>query len=138
MANCVRNSLLLGLGAALVSACSGGSSGATLTTNAPSTGPDVGFRAPEVMREQGLGSVIGKGASLLEARFGAPRIDLSEGDARKLQFISQGCVLDIYLYPLSNNAAPVATHVEARQRNGGGDANRADCIKAVEQAGNGG
>ena len=95
-------------------------------------------RAPTIQRGQGLDSVIGKRASTLAQRFGSARIDLSEGDARKLQFISETCVLDIFLYPLERNAAQVATHVEARKRIGGGDADRAECIKEVEQNARGG
>lgn len=132
-----RNSFaMLCLSALLVSACSttsGGTSTSVRTAPAPGNVP-----APTILREAGLDSVIGKGASSLTRRFGSARIDLSEGDARKLQFISASCVLDIFLYPLERNATPVATHVEARQRVGGGDANRAGCIADVEQAARGG
>jgi len=104
----------------------------------PTTVSDAPFLgsvpAPKIMREEGLESVIGKGASSLTNRFGQARIDLSEGDARKLQFISQNCVLDIFLYPLERNSTPVATHVEARQRRGGGEADRAGCIEEVKRA----
>jgi len=92
------------------------------------------FRAPQVMRESGLDSIIGKGAGSLSRRFGDARIDLAEGDARKLQYVSDACVLDIYLYPLSDNADPVATHVEARARQGGAATDRTQCIADVERA----
>lgn len=92
------------------------------------------FRAPQVMQGSGVESVIGARADALLARFGRARIDMAEGDARKLQFASPGCVLDIYLYPLTSGAAPVATHVEARNRQGGGEAHRAICIAEVESA----
>lgn len=98
------------------------------TTNAP---------APQIQRGEGLESVIGKGASSLTRRFGRARIDLSEGDARKLQFSSQNCVLDIFLYPLERGASPVATHVEARRRVGGGEADRSQCIAEMERAARG-
>ena len=52
---------------------------------------------------------------------------------RKLQFLGQGCVLDIYLYPPEPRAEPVATHVEARSRSDGGDTDRAACINEVER-----
>lgn len=115
----------------MVSACASGSGGAPIPESAIVT-PGATFRAPQVQRAEGLDSVIGKGAGSLTRRFGDARIDLSEGDARKLQFISSSCVLDIFLYPLKSNAAPVATHVEARRRVGGGSADRAGCIAEVE------
>jgi hypothetical protein len=85
------------------------------------------------MRVSGLDGVLGADATSLTRRFGGPRIDLTEGDARKLQFVSSACVLDIYLYPLNGRAQPVATHVEARQRDGGGVTDRAACISQVER-----
>lgn len=114
--------------------CSSGSGGvaSTPTASAPTTAG--AFRAPQVMRESGLDSVIGERAGSLARRFGEARIDLAEGDARKLQYVSDACVLDIYLYPLSVNADPVATHVEARARQGGATIDRAQCITEVERA----
>lgn len=103
-------------------------------TGPAQTGPMTPFRSPQVMRGAGIDSVIGVGAGDLTDRFGEARIDLSEGDARKLQFTSDACVLDIFLYPLEANAAPVATHIEVRARNGGGEADRANCIAEVERA----
>ena len=70
---------------------------------------------------------------MLTQRFGQARIDLTEGDARKLQFLGSACVLDIYLYPESEGAQPVATYVEARRRSDGADTDRADCIREVER-----
>ncbi|PKP90329.1 MAG: hypothetical protein CVT76_09985, partial [Alphaproteobacteria bacterium HGW-Alphaproteobacteria-15] len=65
-------------------------------------------------------------------RFGAPRIDLAEGDARKLQFAGPSCVLDIFLYPLSAGAEPTATHVDARLRQGGAAVDQGACIRELE------
>lgn len=124
---------ILVLGAVLTSACaSGGAPRAASATPAPQ--PSTGFRPPVVQNERGLESVIGKGARDLTRRFGKARLDLTEGEARKLQFSSRECVLDVFLYPLRDNAAPVATHVEARQRIGGGDTDRARCIEEVERS----
>jgi hypothetical protein len=75
---------------------------------------------PQVMAPQGLEGVIGSAAGALTQRFGAPRLDMAEGDARKLQFAGRSCVLDIYLYPVTAAAEPTATHVAARLRQGGG------------------
>ena len=127
-----RNIAIVALAAGLAGCAGGSASGNYVRTSAPA--PDTGFRAPAVMQGSGIDSVIGKAATSLTDRFGTARIDLAEGDARKLQFASERCVLDIYLYPLEANAAPVATHVEARQRQGGGEADRAGCIADVELA----
>lgn len=125
---------ILCFGGLFLSACSAGSGsggGSVAARPAPSTGA---VPAPRILREEGLESVIGENASSLTRRFGDARIDLSEGDARKLQFISNGCVLDIFLYPLRSNAQPVATHIEARRRVGGESADRVRCIAEVERS----
>jgi hypothetical protein len=88
---------------------------------------------PEVMSPQGLGGLIGAPAAALTRRFGQPRIDLAEGDARKLQFAGPTCVLDIFLYPVAAAAEVTATHVEARQRQGGAAADPGACIREVER-----
>lgn len=116
--------------ALLASACAGGNyvSGGASASPVPSST----FRAPQVM--QGVDGVIGQQAASLTRRFGEPRIDLAEGDARKLQFAGDSCVLDIFLYPLEAGGTQVATHVEARQRRGGGQIDSGACIDAVERA----
>jgi hypothetical protein len=87
---------------------------------------------PQVMAPQGLDGVIGSPAAALTRRFGPPRLDVPEGDARKLQFAGARCVLDIYLYPVAAAAEPTATHVAARLRQGGAAADAGDCIREVE------
>lgn len=87
---------------------------------------------PAVMAPAGLEGVIGAPAAALTGRFGQPRIDLAEGDARKLQFAGATCVVDIYLYPLAAATEPTATHVEARLRQGGAPADPGACIREVE------
>lgn len=99
---------------------------------APATPRSSIVKVPEVMAPAGLSGVIGSPAAALTTRFGSPRIDLSEGDARKLQFAGQTCVLDIYLYPVAAAAEPTATHVEARLRLGGAPADPGACIGEVE------
>ncbi|MDP5103935.1 MAG: hypothetical protein NWP98_08420 [Erythrobacter sp.] len=89
-------------------------------------------RVPQVMAAQGLEGVIGLTAPTLTRRFGEPRIDLAEGDARKLQFAGSSCVLDIYLYPQRFGADPTAAHVEARLRQGGVAVDQGACIREVE------
>lgn len=81
--------------------------------------------------------IIGERAGSLTRRFGQARIDLAEGDARKLQFASGRCVLDIYLYPIEAGSQPVATHIETRLREGGAPTDAAGCIEDVERAARG-
>lgn len=96
-------------------------------------GSNRDFRVPTVMATTGVESIIGETPDYLGKRFGNPRIDLAEGDARKLQFASDECVLDIYFYPLRQGGEQVATHIEARQKQGGGTFDRGACIAAVER-----
>ena len=98
------------------------------TRPAPPTG---GFIAPRVMDIAGLEGVIGQTAAGLTSRFGAPRLDVIEGDARKLQFAGEPCVLDIYLYPLRPGAEPTATYVDARRTSDALDVDRAACVRAL-------
>jgi hypothetical protein len=93
--------------------------------------PVAGFRAPEVMRAPGLEAVIRNDRANLLRRFGTPRLDVVEGDMRKLQFSSEACVLDIFLYPLAAGGEPVATWVEARRRSDGAAVDRAGCVSAL-------
>lgn len=83
------------------------------------------------MRAPGLESVIGKSANQLERQFGKPQLEVWEGDARKLQFSGEPCVLDVYLYPLRPGAAATATHVEARRASDGAAVDRASCVRAL-------
>ncbi|MEA1618816.1 hypothetical protein SOQ14_07780 [Erythrobacter sp. T5W1-R] len=89
------------------------------------------IRMPDVMQAAGLENVIGASANSLTRRFGEPRLDVAEGDVRKLQFAGRDCVMDIYLYPLQPGGEPVATHVEARQRQGGAAVDRRQCLGEI-------
>lgn len=86
-----------------------------------------------VMQLPGLEGVIGADAAALLRQFGPPRLDLFEGDVRKLQFSGPACVLDIYLYPPEGGGEPRATHVDARRASDGQDVDRAACIAALRQ-----
>ena len=81
----------------------------------------------------GLEGVIGANASDLARQFGQPRLDVWEGDARKLQFTGSACVLDIYLYPSAQGRDPQATYVEARRSSDGRDVDRAACVSALRK-----
>ena len=78
----------------------------------------------------GLEGVIGRTARFLEAEFGRPDLDVREGTARKLQFASQVCVLDTYLYPPKGGGEPIVTYVDARTPDGR-DIDRASCVAAL-------
>jgi len=128
--------LALGL---LVAGCGG--TGARVASAPPAQRP-TGYTPPptapqptaaQVMRLPGLEAVIGANAATLVQEFGAPRIDLHEGDVRKLQFSGAACVLDIYLYPPQNGGEQRATHVDARRASDGQDVDRAACVEALRQ-----
>lgn len=98
----------------------------------PQPRPTEAFRAPPTQPANGLSGILGSQAAALTQRFGAAKIDLQEGDARKLQFLGRDCVLDVFLYPRASGADPVAAHVEARLRSNGSAVDRESCIREVE------
>lgn len=83
----------------------------TGTTPPPQAGFVPATRPP-------AGSVVGLDARALQRQFGAPRLDIRDPTARKLQFANDRCILDAYLYPPSDNREPVVTYVEARAPTG--------------------
>lgn len=91
------------------------------------------FRAPRIMNIPGLEGVIGKNETALANLFGAPRLTVKEGDALKLQFSGEACVLDVYLYPLAPRGEPSATYVDARRASDGLDVDRAACVRALRR-----
>jgi len=101
--------------------------------------PAAALSRPEVhIAHHGLphpavpGGVIGADAETLIREFGAPRLDIRDGDARKLQWSGTACILDAYLYPADHGAQPTATFVDAR-RGDGRDVDRAACIAALRK-----
>lgn len=85
---------------------------------------------PVILSAAGLGGVMGRTASVLTGSFGAPALDVREGNARKLQFSNETCVLDAYLYPPARGSEPVVTHIDARLPDGR-DVDRASCVGAL-------
>lgn len=125
--------MVAGLLASVLAGCaSGGGGGAPAPARPAAPARSTIVRLPDVMAPGGLEGVIGADAPALTRRFGTPRIDLAEGDARKLQFAGASCVIDIYLYPQRPGSEPLAAHVEARLRQGGAEADRSACIREVE------
>lgn len=141
----IRNFLTLLAAAPLLSACVSSGSGPIIvpdgtssrsepTSQSPRNLPDTATRGvSQVMGGAGLEGVIGAGAVQLQRQFGNPQLDVLEGDARKLQFAGEACVLDVFLYPLSPGATPTATHVEARRASDGRGVDRARCAAALQR-----
>ena len=130
--------LLRYLSLALVCLLAGcGDEGHPVNSAASRPAPIVLNRAPPPpARPQpvpGVEGVIGADAAELTRQFGAPRLDVWEGDARKLQFAGTACVLDVYLYPPAAGGRPVATYVDARRGGDGRDVDRASCITLLRQ-----
>ncbi len=104
----------------------------------PTRGP---VRAPvkapppvaEVHMVPGLEGVIGANAAQLTRAFGTPRLDVWEGDARKLQFAGTPCILDVYLYSSAQGREPQATYVDARRASDGRDVDRATCVASLRR-----
>lgn len=95
--------------------------------------PVPSWRAPKMVDMPGLEGVIGADAASLTRQFGKARLDVWEGDARKLQFSGTACVLDIYLYPPKPKAEPQAAYVDARRASDGQDVDRAACVGALRR-----
>ncbi len=78
----------------------------------------------------GLEGVIGTSAAALTRMFGPPRLDIVEGDARKLQFSGRACVLDAYLYPPAAGREAETTYIDTRLPDGR-DTDRVACVTAL-------
>ena len=123
----------------LLAGCVGGapviipapSSNASRVPGTPTPAPPL--RLPSVQQDEALGLVIGASAGRLTRLFGQAQIDLIEGDARKLQFANDACVLDVFLYPTQTSRTPVATHVDARRPQNGAEVDRGACIAALRR-----
>jgi len=84
----------------------------------PATSPAVVAPPPTVVKPVQNNALIGSSADAVGRMFGKPRLDVTEGAGRKLQFAGSNCILDIYFYAPRAGAAPVATHVDARTPDG--------------------
>lgn len=88
---------------------------------------------PRLQVTPGLEGVIGASGDDLVRQFGPARLDVIEGDARKLQFSGSACVLDVYLYPQGSARDLQATYVDARRASDGQDVDRAACVSALRK-----
>ncbi|OCC23959.1 hypothetical protein MB02_09095 [Croceicoccus estronivorus] len=127
---------LLPLVAACVSPSQPGGPKSPGSVRVPPTAPQrpvTRWRPARPMNLPGLEGVIGADANTLIRQFGQPRLNVTEGDAHKLQFSGTPCVLDVYLYPPSQGASPRATYVDARRASDGQDVDRAACVAALRR-----
>ena len=121
----------------LLSACaSTGATGPASGASAPTPVRTPVRRPPPLATVQalpGTEGIMGTTRADLLRQFGPARLDVWEGDARKLQWTGQACVLDIFLYPKGAGAEPQATYVDARRPSDGRDVDRAACIAALRK-----
>ncbi|MBA4161356.1 MAG: hypothetical protein C0515_04610, partial [Novosphingobium sp.] len=123
----------------LLAACASG--GTRPAPTVPAKQPRVAVRTPvktvppvaRIQAAPGLEGVIGADADALARQFGAARLEVWEGDARKLQFSGSACILDVYLYPAARGGEPQATYVEARRASDGQEVDRAACVAALRK-----
>lgn len=142
-----RRALFTALLSMLLAAC-GGNGGVQSAANKPAKPAtkapaprQVAVRAPvkappPAPKRQvlpGLEGVIGATPDALVRRFGPPRLDVYEGDARKLQFIGVACVLDIYFYPPAAGREVEASYVEARRASDAQDVDDVACVNALSK-----
>lgn len=138
-----RNWLLLAAVLPMLAACGGGATSGAPSVKSVSTAPPPIVRNPtrrpppkpqaQVLSLPGLQGVIGATASDLNRQFGAARLDVWEGDARKLQYSGTACILDVFLYPPAEGREPQATYVDARRTTDGREVDRAACVAALRQ-----
>jgi hypothetical protein len=89
--------------------------------------------APVQPQPEEPNSLTGLTAQELVARFGAPALQVREGNSLKLQFRGARCVMDAYLYPSGGYGALKVTHVDTRTPSGG-DFDQAACIFSLRNA----
>jgi len=77
------------------------------------------------------GDLIGLTPQELGERLGAPTFQVREGPGVKLQWASNTCVLDTFLYPAPGSTALRVSYIDAR-RVSGDPTDRATCIAALE------
>ena len=78
------------------------------------------------------GPIIGLTSEELVRLFGTPALQIREGNSLKLQFRSQFCVLDAYLYPPAGAAAPYrVSYVDSRSRSLA-DVDQDACVHSLE------
>ena len=94
---------------------------------APTPAPVSHVPPPQQRRSE----IIGLTARELVGHFGNPALQVREGVGLKLQFRSNRCVLDAYLYPASGSGVERVTYVETRLPSGVAT-DQAVCVLALE------
>jgi len=84
---------------------------------------------PEPVEQNAL---TGLTAQELVGRFGAPALQVPEGNSLKLQFRGRRCVMDAYLYPSGGSGALKVTHVDTRTPSGS-EFDQAACIFSLRE-----
>ena len=132
----MKTTIALVIGTSLLLAgCGGGaavSSGVNPRVSQAGLRPATNNHRATAIANPQPGEIIGRDRAALIAQFGQPRLDGAEGPATRLQFSSERCVLDAYLYPPRAGQAAVVTHVDARAPDGS-DTDRAACISALRR-----
>ncbi len=100
------------------------------TGQRPATNPHRGGALPSAT--EGAEPVLGRDARDLARLFGEARLDIREGPAHKLQYASERCILDAYLYAPRPGAEPVVTHIDTRAPDGEA-IDRAACIRVLRR-----
>lgn len=106
--------------------------GCASTPRQPSPPGPITVIPPPQQPARAVDAVIGRTAAALATLLGRPALDVREGNARKLQFLGNACILDAYLYPPGGRGEPVVTHVDTRLPDGR-DAERNACVAALQQ-----
>ena len=85
--------------------------------SAPTPAPVPMVAAP--VQRSATSALVGLTASELITRFGQPSFQVREGVGLKLQWSTNGCVLDTYLYPPSSGrGSETVTHIDTRRPSG--------------------
>jgi len=75
--------------------------------------------------------LVGLGVSQLAERMGPPAFVRRDGPAEIWQYVSEGCVFDVYLYP--QQSVPQVSYVEGRSRSPAGTIDTGTCFRSVFQ-----
>lgn len=102
---------------------------AALLLAACATAPKPATTGEAPVSEHSRGGIVGLTADDLVRQFGTPALQIREGSGLKLQFRSNQCVLDAYLYPAGGDVYRV-TYVDSRNR-AMADVDQALCIDSL-------
>ena len=97
----------------------------------PTPKPVTNVPTPVMSQPPERGDLIGLSVDDLGQRFGAPDLQVREGDGLKLQYRARSCVLDAYLYGSeSGQGVARVSHVDSRLPDGR-DTDQAACEAAL-------